>query len=189
MGDARISPHDAAELEACFTAHARDLFGFACTLARGDLALADDLVQAAFEAAALAWQTLRSLGDQQLRSWLRSTLANIAVEGFRREAAVQDGPPRIEVRYRETPHDPTDHAFSPIALERCWRIIQGQPQRQHTVALLRWRLDMKEAEIAAVLGIPGDTVSAMLYQARRTLIAQLGPDRPFIRDDTEGAAS
>lgn len=189
MGDARISPRDPAELEACFSAHARDLFGFACMLARGDRALADDLVQAAFEAAARAWQTLRSLGEPQRQSWLRGTLANIAVSDSRREAVFRDRLPGIEVRYRETPHDPADHAFSSIALERCWRIIQGLPQPQYTVALLRWRLDMKEAEIAAVLGMAENTVSAMLYQVRRTLIAQLGPDQPFFRDDPAGAAS
>ncbi len=189
MGDARISPRDAAELEACFEAHARDLFGFACTLARGDRTLADDLVQAAFEAAAGTWPTLRSLGERQRQSWLRNTLANIAVSGFRREAAFRDPLPSVEVRYRETPYDSADHAFSSIALERCWRVIQDLPQRQYTVALLRWRLDLKEAEIAAVLGIEENAVSAMLYLVGRTLIAQLGPDQPFIRDDPKGAAS
>jgi RNA polymerase sigma-70 factor, ECF subfamily len=189
VGDARISPRDAAELEACFAAHARDLFGFACALARGDRPLADDLVQAAFEAAARAWPTLRSMDEQQRRSWLRSTLATTAVSGFRPEAASRDRLARIEVRHRQTPHDPADHPFSPITLERCWRIIQGLPQRQYTVALLRWRLDMNEAEIAAVLGMAENTVSAMLYQARRALIAQLGPDHPFTRDDPQGAAS
>jgi RNA polymerase sigma-70 factor, ECF subfamily len=190
VGDAEISPRDAAELEACFAAHARDLFGFACALVRGDRALADDLVQSAFEAAARAWPTLRGLAEQQRQSWLRSTLANIAVSGFRRDAAFSDRLPSIEVRYGKT----SDHAFSSSALERCWRIIKEMPKRQYTAALLRWRLGMKEAEIAAVLGIAENTVSAMLYRVRHTLTAQLGPDQlgpdhPFIRDDAEGAAS
>ena len=44
MGDHhRITPHDAAELAACFNAHASRLFGHACVLARGDRVLADDL--------------------------------------------------------------------------------------------------------------------------------------------------
>ena len=57
------------------------------------------------------------------------------------------------------------------------------------VAMLRWRLDMKEAEIAAMLGVAPKTVSAQLHRARRKLIAQLGPDHPFSRDDPEGAPS
>jgi len=94
--DHKITPHDAAELAACFMAHARRLFGFACVLARGDRALADDLVQATFEAAARVWQTLRGLAEEQLRGWLRSTLANLAASGFRREAAFRERLAKIE---------------------------------------------------------------------------------------------
>jgi len=48
---------------------------------------------------------------------------------------------------------------------------------------------MKEDETAAVLGMAENTVSAHLYRVRRKLIAQLGPDHPFTRDDPEGASS
>jgi RNA polymerase sigma-70 factor (ECF subfamily) len=192
--DHRITPHDAAELAACFKAHASRLFGHACLLARGDRTLADDLVQATFEAAAQAWQTLRGLAEDQLRGWLRSTLANIAASGFRREAAFGDRLPQIEAPYRDTQavrseQVPSEQALSAIALERCWQIIREMPKGQHVVAVLRWQLDMKEAEIAAVLGIAESTVSAQLHQARHKLIEQLGPDHPFARDDPEGESS
>jgi RNA polymerase sigma-70 factor (ECF subfamily) len=187
--DHRITPNDAAELAACFRAHASRLFGHACVLARGDRALADDLVQATFEAAARVWQTLRGLAEEQLRGWLRSTLANIAASGFRREAAFRDRLPQIEARYRDIQSDPSEQAFSAIALERCWRIIREMPKGQHLVAVLRWQMGMKEAEIAAVLGIAESTVSAQLHRARRKLIEQLGPDHPFARDDPEGESS
>ena len=190
MGDDRkITPHDAAELAGCFRAHARRLFGFACVLARGDQALADDLVQATFEAAARVWHTLRGLAEDQLRGWLRSTLASIAASGFRREAAFRDRLPQIEELYRDTQADPAEQALSSIVLERCWRIIEAMPKGQHVVAVLRWQLGMKEAEIAAVLGIAESTVSAQLHRARRKLIEQLGPDHPFARDDPEGESS
>ncbi len=205
MGDDhRITPHNAAELAACFQAHASRLFGHACVLARGDRALADDLVQAAFEAAARVWQTLRGLAEEQLRGWLRSTLANIAASGFGGEAAFRDRRPQIEARYRDTRADPleqapseqapseqapSEQALSAIALERYWQVIREMPKGQHVVAVLRWQLGMKEAEIAAVLGIAESTVSTQLRQARRNLIEQLGPDHPFARDDPEGASS
>jgi RNA polymerase sigma-70 factor, ECF subfamily len=189
VGDDRITPQAAGELDRCFKAHAPRLFGYACVLARGDRALAEDLVQATFEAAGRAWQTLRGLAEEQLRSWLWSTLAHLAASSFRREAAFRDRLPRIEVRYRKTPADPAEQAFSSIVLERCWQIIREMPQRQHAVAMLRWQLDMKEAEIAAILGVAEKTVSAQLHRARRKLIAQLGPDHPFTRDDPEGASS
>jgi RNA polymerase sigma-70 factor (ECF subfamily) len=207
--DHRITPHDAAELAACFRAHASRLFGHACVLARGDPALADDLVQATFEAAARVWQTLRGMAEEPLRGWLRSTLANIAASDFRREAAFCDRLPQIEARYRDTQADPSEQApseqapseqapseqapseqaLSAIALERCWRIIREMPKGQHVVAVLRWQLGMKEAEIATVLGIAESTVSAQLHRARRTLIEQLGRDHQLARDDPEEESS
>lgn len=188
MGDDRITPHDADELARCFRAQAPRLFGRACVLARGDRALAEDLVQATFEAAGRTWQTLQGLAEAQLRCWLWSTLANIAAGRFRREAAFRDRLPRIEVRYRKTPVDPSEQAFSAIVLERCWRIIREMPPQQHAIAMLRWQLDMKEAEIAALLGVAEKTVSAQLHRARRKLIMQLGADHPFTRGDGEGAS-
>jgi len=188
VSDGRISPHHADELAGCFAAHAGELFGYACVLTRGDRVLAEDLVQAAFEAAGLSWQLLRDLAEEQRRSWLRRTLANIAASGFRREAAFRDRLPRIEVRYRKVQADPSEQAFSSITLERCWRIIQGMPEKQHAVALLRWQLDMKEAEIATVLEMAQKTVSTQLHRARRKLIAQLGPDSPFAGDGPDGAS-
>jgi RNA polymerase sigma factor (sigma-70 family) len=189
VSSGRISPHHAEELAGCFAAHARELFGFACVLARGDKPLGEDLVQAAFEAAGLTWNVLRDLADEQRRIWLRRTLANIAASGFRREAAFRDRLPRIEVRYRKTQTDLPEEAFSSIALERCWRIIRAMPERQHAVAVLRWQLDLKEAEIAAILHMAPNTVSTHLHRARRKLIAQLGPDHPFMPDGSEGASS
>jgi RNA polymerase sigma factor (sigma-70 family) len=189
VSDGEISPRDAQELAVCFSAQARDLFGYACALTRGDRALAEDLVQAAFEAAGRVWPELRCLAEEQRQGWLRRTLANIAVNGFRREAAFRDRLPRIEAVYRKIQASPPEQAFSSIALERCWRIIQGMPERQHAVALLRWQLDMKESEIAAALGMAEKTVSTHLHRARRKLITQLGPDYPFNGDDPEGASS
>jgi RNA polymerase sigma-70 factor (ECF subfamily) len=189
VSDGRISPHEAEELGACFRADARDLFGYACVVSRGDQALAHDLVQAAFEAAARTWQVLRGLPEEQRRVWLRTTLAHIAVDGFRREAAFRDRLPRIEARYRKIQAEPAEQAFSSIALERCWQIIRDLPERQHAVALLRWGLDMKEGEIAAVLGMTEKTVSVHVYRVRRKLLLQLGADDPFRDESREGASS
>ena len=70
---------EAGELAACFTVHARDLFGYACVVSGADGALAGELVQAAFEAAATVWWTLRGLPTDQCRDWLRETLAAAAL--------------------------------------------------------------------------------------------------------------
>lgn len=198
MSEGRISPREAEELAACFRAYARDLFGYACVLTRRDRAMAEDLVQAAFEAAAEAWHVLGDLTEEQRRGWLWRMLASIAVDGFRRETAFRDRLPRIEALYQKIQADPPEPAppeqappeqvLSSIALERCWQIIQGLPQRQHAVALLRWQLDMKENEIAQVLGMDEKTVGVHLYRVRRKLLQQVGTDHPFDGDDPAGAA-
>jgi RNA polymerase sigma-70 factor (ECF subfamily) len=189
VSEGTISPDDARELAACFRAEARDLFGYACRLVRGDQALADDLVQAAFEAAGLAWPRLRGLDGEQRRSWLRRTVSNKAVSFFRRDAALRERLHRIEARYRKPPADPVEVVFSAIALQRCWQIIRDLPKRQYAVALLRWQLDMKEAEIAAVLGMAENTVSVHLHTVRSKLIAQLGPQSPAGGPGREGGAA
>jgi RNA polymerase sigma factor (sigma-70 family) len=71
----RVWSRDAEELAACFTVHARDLYGYACVLTGADRPLAGDLVQAAFEAATAVWCTLRDLPADQRYDWLRDTLA------------------------------------------------------------------------------------------------------------------
>lgn len=116
-------------------------------------------------------------------------MANIAVSGFRRDAAFRERLSRIEARYRKTEADAAAQALSSIAVARCWQIINGMPERQHAVALLRWQQDMKEGEIATALGITEKTVSVHLHRARRKLIAELGPDYPIARDDAEGSWS
>jgi RNA polymerase sigma factor (sigma-70 family) len=188
VGDEKISSTDAEELAACFKVHAGDLFGYACFVTRGDRARAEDLVQAGFVAAARAWPTVRCLTENQRRSWLRTTVANEAVSGFRRDAALRLRLPRIEARYRRPVADTPAQALSAIVLQRCWQIIGDLPERQHAVAVLRWQQDLKEIEIAAVLGIDERTVSTHLRRARLTLIARLGPDYPFADGDPEGTS-
>ncbi len=73
-----IWSRDAEELAACFTVHASDLFGYACVLTDADRRLAGEMVQAAFEAAASVWGTLRDLPAGQRYDWLRDTLAAAA---------------------------------------------------------------------------------------------------------------
>ncbi len=189
MRGERISACEAEELGACFAAHARWLFGYACVLVRGDSPLADDLVQAAFEAAARAWCTVGPLSEDQRRAWLRTTLTNIAISGFRRDAAFRDRLPQIEALYRRVQADTAAEAFSSMAMKRCWQIISGMPERQHAVAILRWHQGMKEAEIATALGIAEKTVVTHLRRARLKLIAQLASDHPFAGQDGVGGPS
>ena len=188
MDEEKIPPREAQELASCFDTHARDLFGYACVLVRGDQALAGDLVQAAFHAASLDWRALRHLAEEQRRGWLRVTLANLAINRFRGEAVPQGRLPMSEIPRGKTQANQHEQAFSPVTLARCWQIIQSMPEPQHTVALLHWLLDLKEDEVAAALNMADKAVSAHLDRARRKLIAQLGPEDPYTGHDPDGAS-
>ena len=86
MSDDRIPEDHARELADCFAACAAGLFGYACVLTRGDRALAEDLVQVTFIAAAGQWPRVRCLCPAQRASWLRTTAGNLAVA---RSAAIR----------------------------------------------------------------------------------------------------
>lgn len=206
MGDDKIAPRHADELAHCFAEHARKLFGYACALAREDLALAEELVQATFEAAGRAWQELREQAEEQRHGWLRSTVADIAASRFGRDGGFRDPAAGTEGGDQAAGTeggdgvagteggglgsvDPAEGDSGSAEVERCWRVIREMPEREYAITLLRWQLDMKEAEIAAVLGVPEKTVSAQLSRARHKLIGQPGPDQQGNRDDPGGISS
>jgi RNA polymerase sigma-70 factor (sigma-E family) len=185
VSDDKVPSHDARDLAGFFAAQARDLFGYACVLVRGDRAAAGDLVQAAFEAWGRDWQLVRGLDEEQRRGRLRSAVAAVAVSEFRRDTTSPDRVPRIEDCDSEGQPDPAEQAFSPGVLERAWRIIVDMPERHHAVGLLRWHLDMKEAEIAAALSLADRTVSADLDRTRHNLTTQLALGHQGTGDDPE----
>jgi RNA polymerase sigma-70 factor, ECF subfamily len=179
----KIPKHHAEELSDCFAAYVRGLFGYACALTRGDHALADDLVQSTFVAAARQWSTMRCLRDAQRLRWLQTTISNLAISSFRHNGSLGDHLPRLEIMSRPPPADTHAEAVSGIALERCWQAIQALPPQQHTVAVMRWLFAMTNSEIADRLDIADGTVAAHLSAVRGKLKAALGPYDPFGSED------
>jgi RNA polymerase sigma-70 factor, ECF subfamily len=167
MPSDKIPKDYAEEVADCFARNAQGLFGYACILTQGDQALADDLVQSAFMAAARQWPTMRCLRDAQRVRWLQTTVSHQAISMF------------LEAGYRAPPPDTHAAAVSGIALQRCWRAIQALPPQQHAVAVMRWLLAMTNREIAAALGIADGTVAAHLSAVRGKLRTSLGPYNPF----------
>ncbi len=99
----QIPKDHAEELGECFDAYAPGLFGYACALTQGDHALADDLVQSTFMAAARQWPTMRCLNDAQRLRWLHTTIGNLAISTFRRNEALGDRLLRLEAVFRPPP--------------------------------------------------------------------------------------
>ena len=190
-----IPEHYATEVACFFEVHARWLFGHACLRTSRDQALAAsqelaaDLVQDTFEAAALAWETLRELTEAQQRAWLRTTLSHKETSNFRRRVAFRRKQPELHDRYQTTEADTEQQALSALALERATEIIENLPGNQKKIALMKWNDHMKGSEIAAELGCAEGTVAAQVHEIRRKLIDGLGPYYPFAKDHGEGGAS
>lgn len=185
----KVPEHYVAELACFFEAYGSWLFGHARFqtgrdegLAAGS-ELADDLVQDTFEAAAHEWDTLREFTEAQQRAWLRTTLSHKATDNFRRRVAFRRRQPELHHRYQGIEPDTERHALSAIALERAAEIIQGLPDRQKRIALMKWNDHMKESEIAAELGCKETAVTSQVTLIRRKLIGGLGPYYPFGGDD------
>jgi RNA polymerase sigma factor (sigma-70 family) len=189
-GSARIPRIHVPELARFFTAHDQWLFGHARVRVHGDRELAADLVQDTFEAAARAWPTLRTQATAPQRAWLLSTLAHKDISDLRRREALRRKQPDIQARYQATAADTAAQALNEIAVARAQEIIAGMPARQQRIAVMRWQLHMRAAEIAAELGVAEGTVHAQLHSARRKLIDGLRRYYPFGEDsEEEGAAS
>lgn len=184
----KIPADQVQELADCFVAHAEGLFGCACILTHGDRALAEDLVQSTFMAATMHWPTIRGLHDPQRVRWLRTTIGNLAISTFRRNAAFRDRLPRLEADYQPPVADTPAEALSAVALERCWQAMLTLPPQQHAVAVMRWLFGMKNSEIVDELGIASGTVAAHVFAVRAKLRASLGTYDPFA-DDEEGPLS
>jgi RNA polymerase sigma factor (sigma-70 family) len=191
--DGKILERHAAEITMFFTAHASWLFGHACSRASRDRELvasrelAADLVQDTFEAAAIAWATLRELTEAQQRAWLRTTLSHKEISNFRRRLAFRRKQPELHHMYQAPEADTEQQALSALALERATKIIEGLPGKQKRIALMKWNDHMKASEIADELGCTEGTVAAQIHEIRRKLIGGLGPYYPFAEEDQGGA--
>lgn len=176
----RIGEEIAAEIKQLFLETSARLHAYACTLPNVDDHMADDLVQEAFQAAALAWDKLAGRDAEGRRRWLFTVVRNKTVDHWRRDrnSAPSPDPPEVPSAADAT----ADRALSAAALTKCWAAVERMPPIRKKVAFLRWSEDWTSAEIAAWLGITQGTVRGHLKVAREELMIQAGADVPFIGD-------
>jgi RNA polymerase sigma-70 factor (sigma-E family) len=139
-------------------------------LITGDRGLAEDLVQDAFVRLAGRGIHLRG-ASQPFEPYLRRTVVNLANSHFRRR--------KIERRYQEressmlstTSHDP-DIPTREAAREALLQL----PPRQRTALVLRFYVDLSEAQTAEVMGCRRGTVKALVSQGMGKLRTQMAED-------------
>lgn len=133
----------------------------------GDAHRADELTQHALERTYRAWPRA-SAGDPL--AYARRVLMNLRVDGWRRT--------RREVL--TDPHTLAGHdaAWADQDLgdrDEVLRALLALPLKQRRVIVLRYLLDLSEAEVAAELDLPLGTVKSTASRALASLRADLGP--------------
>lgn len=126
-----------------------------------------DAADATADAFIRAWERWNRVGSMDHPSaWVAKTAINANRRRHRRrgrEVLVESE--RLEPPPRSDPVPDTDLAAA----------IRTLSMRQRQVLLLRYGMDLPEAECADVLGIQPGTASATLTQARRRLAELMGP--------------
>ncbi len=151
----------------------------------GDSALAEDVVQEAFLRTFAGWWRLRD--PSRAEHYLRRSVVNLCRSRFRRREVEQRGNELIHVR------DDGDREARPWEGDRQDTVmvvlaaVRDLPPRQRLSVVLRYYLDLPEAEVAALMGCSVGTVKSQVAKAKSALAGALGPE-PERRDapDTVG---
>lgn len=163
-GEAPASDDD---LRALYRSQRTSLLRLA-TLLLHDEREAEEVVQDAFVRAHLAWPRLRDAGKGP--AYLRSAVLNGARSRLR----------HLRVVRRRDRHEPTASGRSAeaeaLASEdhhRMVELLRSLPTRQRECLVLRFYLDLSEAEIAATLGISAGSVKTHVHRGLATLATRL----------------
>ncbi|GAA4261890.1 SigE family RNA polymerase sigma factor [Dactylosporangium darangshiense] len=136
-----------------------ELLRFAHVLT-GDRHLAADLVQDALVRAGLGWRRIQRQDDPE--GYLRRTIVNGYLNrrrALRRERLVANLPEQ-----RDTANDARPGG-AVLADDEMWWLLATLPRQQRAVLVLRYYLDLSEAQIAEVLGCSAGTVKSNASRA------------------------
>jgi RNA polymerase sigma-70 factor (sigma-E family) len=142
------------------------------TLVVGDRGVAEQLTQDAFVKLHLRWGGLRRL--DRAPAYLRSAVLNGARSHLRRRQ-VSD---RYDARRTATPIAPTPEssALAGADRDRVVGALRLLPERQREAVVLRYYVDLPEADIAAAMGVSAGSVKSHLHRGLATLARHLGED-------------
>lgn len=159
-------------LDLLYSAHWRTLVRLSVLLV-GDHGTAEEIVQDAFVAVHGRWRRLRD-PDKAL-AYLRQAVVNRSRSALRHRGVVR----RHAERQTDPPPAP-DAAEGVLSSERRATVIAALaelPDRQREVLVLRYYLDLSEAEIAQDLGISRGAVKSHASRGAATLRARLSATR------------
>jgi RNA polymerase sigma-70 factor (ECF subfamily) len=154
--------------ERLMPAYRRRVFGLSYSLLR-DRGAAEDVAQEVF---VKLWQALpRYDGRAQLSTWIYAITRNTAISAIRkrrRSLSLSDPVVEQEVESRGAlpAAEPADDAL--------WREVAALPDKQRQAVTLYYQDERGVEEVAAMMGLPVNTVKTHLHRARASLAAALG---------------
>ncbi len=162
VADSEVAPVDlGAQLRTLYDQHYRSLVKLASFYV-DDVWSCEEVVQDAF-VSLLGGR--RSVAPGREAAYLRSAVLNGARSALRRR--------RVRRAHQPEPSAPAPSP-EPAALDRVVRdqvlaVLRSLPQRQTDVLVLRYYLDLSEAEIAETLGMAPGTVKSHAHRGLRRL--------------------
>jgi RNA polymerase sigma-70 factor (sigma-E family) len=133
-------------------------------LLTGDWDQAEELAQEAMARTFAAWSRVR---HTQRAAYARKVLLNRHRSLLRR--AVVEARHALTSRPQQW-HEP-DFGGDDLVL---WQALQRLPARQRAAIVLRYYLDLPEAEVARLLGVPVGTVKSLVHRGLARLRDRLG---------------
>jgi RNA polymerase sigma factor (sigma-70 family) len=149
------SPDVVAQLASLFRAEYASLVRLAHLLT-GSNAIAEEVVQDAFEQLQTRWGTIANP-----EAYVRRAVINRSRGHHRRVA--------IERKHAPQPADPA----LPPEIDEMWSLIRELSPRRRAVVVLRFYEDLTIDQIAAVLGARPGTVKSLLHRALASLKGEL----------------
>ena len=145
-------------LVALYTTNYRSLVRLS-TLLLHDQAAAEDVVQDAFVAMHASWRRLRD-PDKAL-AYLRQAVVNRSRSRLRHlKVADRKAPALLPAEASATLPSAEHGALAALDRERILRALRSLPQRQREVLVLRYYIDLSEAQIAEAMGISTGAVKS-----------------------------
>jgi RNA polymerase sigma-70 factor (sigma-E family) len=153
-------------LVALYTTHYRSLVRLS-TLLLHDQSAAEDVVQDAFVAMHGSWRRLRDT-DKAL-AYLRQAVVNRSRSRLRHlKVADRKAPALLPAEAVGALPSAEQGALAALDRERVFHALRSLPQRQREVMVLRYYVDLSEAQIAEAMGI---STGAVKSHASRGMVA------------------
>jgi RNA polymerase sigma-70 factor (ECF subfamily) len=139
---------------------------------------AEEAVQETFLDVLRALPNYRVEGPARFETWLYRVTVNRCRSRTRRKRPPSADWDEIEERLERIPESHPNHDPEGVALRQeravaLWQTVDGLPEAQRVVVLLRYQQGFSYSEIAQTLGISEGTVKSRLYHAHRRLKERL----------------